>query len=89
MFKRLIEISLSRPAKMNKSEVSARVPDALLTTEQVADCLGIVPKTVVWWRSQLKGPKYIRLGKGKRAPIRYKPQAVDEFIAKMESETIR
>src|SRR3954447_18247030 len=45
-------------------------PEGLLTTQGVADRLGIAPATVEWWRSQNQGPKFIRLGRSKRAPIR-------------------
>jgi predicted DNA-binding transcriptional regulator AlpA len=57
----------------------------LLTTEDVAALLGIAPATAVWWRSQRQGPSWVRLGRGIRAPIRYRPEAVEAYIAKMES----
>lgn len=57
----------------------------LLTSDEVAERLNVAPATVVWWRSQRQGPKFVRLGKGKRAPVRYRPEAVDAFISQMEA----
>lgn len=57
----------------------------LLTTEDVAALFGIAPATAVWWRSQRQGPAWLRLGRGRRAPIRYRPEAVEAYIAQMES----
>ncbi|MXQ13546.1 helix-turn-helix domain-containing protein [Microvirga makkahensis] len=56
----------------------------LLTTEDVAAILGIAPATAIWWRSQRQGPQWMRLGRGKRAPIRYRPDAINAYIAQME-----
>jgi hypothetical protein len=56
----------------------------LLTTEDVAALFGIAPATVVWWRSQKQGPTWLRLGRGKRAPIRYRPEVVAAYIQQME-----
>jgi hypothetical protein len=58
--------------------------DRLLTTEDLAARLRVAPETLVWWRSQKQGPAWIRLGRGRRAPIRYRPEAVDEYLAQME-----
>jgi hypothetical protein len=57
----------------------------LLTTDDVAALLSVAPKTVVWWRSQKQGPAWVRLGRGRRAPIRYRPEAIENYIACMES----
>jgi ferric-dicitrate binding protein FerR (iron transport regulator) len=57
----------------------------LLTTEDVAAMLGIAPATAIWWRSQKQGPSWIRLGRGRRAPIRYRLEAVEAYLAQMES----
>ncbi|KQP24564.1 hypothetical protein ASF27_10720 [Methylobacterium sp. Leaf102] len=73
----------AQPSAIRKSQ------STLLTTEEVAERLDIPAKTVAAWRSQLRGPSYIRLGPGKRATIRYRPEAIDEFIAEMERQTNR
>ena len=65
----------------------AKPKGTLLTTEEVATILDIPAKTVTAWRSQLRGPKYIRLGPGKRATIRYRAESVEDFIAEMERLT--
>jgi hypothetical protein len=50
--------------------------EKLLTTEELAAQLGI---------SQKQGPCWVRLGRGRRAPIRYRPEAIEEYIHQMES----
>jgi len=57
----------------------------LLTTEEIGALLRVAPATVIWWRSQKQGPAWVRLGRGKRAPIRYRPEALENYIACMES----
>lgn len=57
----------------------------LLTTDDLAELLGIAPATLVWWRSQHQGPPFVRLGRGARSPIRYRLEAVEAYIAEMES----
>lgn len=56
----------------------------LLTTEDVAALFGIAPATVVWWRSQKQGPTWLRLGRGARAPIRYRPEVIAAYLQQME-----
>jgi hypothetical protein len=57
----------------------------LLTTENVAELLGVAPATLVWWRAQRQGPPFVRLGRGRRSPIRYRPDAIEIYLAQMES----
>ena len=47
-------------------------PDHLLTTVEVANRWNIKPNTLEGARSRGTGPKFIRLGTGKRAAIRYR-----------------
>lgn len=84
-----------QPAPSSTKRTSEASPDAqiilrgeslrLLTTEDVAALFGIAPATIVWWRSQRQGPPWVRLGRGKRSPIRYRPEAVEAYITQMES----
>lgn len=50
--------------------VSALNPD-LLTNEEAATLLGIKPNTLEIWRTKGKGPKFLKMGDAKQAPIRY------------------
>ena len=45
-------------------------PDAMLTTPQAADVLGLRPQTLHDWRSRGRGPAYLRLG-GRAVRYRY------------------
>lgn len=48
----------------------------LLTSRQTADLLGIRPNTLEIWRLHGRGPKFLKLGSTKQAPIRYDEEAV-------------
>ena len=62
--------------------LSALSPD-LLTNEEAAALLGIKPNTLEIWRSTKgKGPKFIKYGDSKQAPIRYH---IDDITAWLES----
>ncbi|MCW9059723.1 MAG: helix-turn-helix domain-containing protein [Gammaproteobacteria bacterium] len=57
--------------------VSALNPD-LITNEEAADLLGIKPNTLEIWRTKGKGPKFVKMGEHKQAPIRYmRPEIFD------------
>jgi excisionase family DNA binding protein len=47
----------------------------MLRESEAADYLGVVRKTLQAWRSQGKGPKYVRMGRS----IRYPEDALIEF----------
>jgi hypothetical protein len=79
-----IDVDRRRPNLANVALKERARPDHLLTTEQVAECLGVAPATIVWWRSQKQGPAWLRLGRGRRSPIRYRPEAVDAYLTSME-----
>ena len=73
--------------KAENFERGAVIVAPLLDTEGVAQVLNVAGSTVEWWRSQKQGPKFIRLGHGKRAPIRYEAQAVVEYLREMRVAT--
>ncbi|WP_134496587.1 helix-turn-helix domain-containing protein [Microvirga pakistanensis] len=83
------EASSTKKTSRDSSNVPVAPPreslQRLLTTEEVATLLSIAPATAVFWRSQKQGPTWVRLGRGRRAPIRYRLEAVEAYIAQMES----
>ena len=48
------------------------------TTKEVADFLGLEPHTLECWRSEGRGPSYLKLAKGH---VRYSWPAVREWLA--------
>jgi predicted DNA-binding transcriptional regulator AlpA len=52
----------------------------LLDNEQTASLLGIKPNTLEIWRHKGKGPRFVKLGHAKQAPIRYQRSAVAEWL---------
>ena len=56
----------------------------LLTAETVADRLKVHPNTLSRWRSEGEGPPFVRLGKGKRAHVRYDSGKLDRFLKRAE-----
>lgn len=50
-----------------------------LTTDQLADRWQMSSGTLRNWRQNKKGPKWIKMGKGKRAPVRYRMNDVLDY----------
>jgi predicted DNA-binding transcriptional regulator AlpA len=50
---------------------------SLLSTKQAARLLGLSPQTLEKWRSQKKGPAFIKLG---NKAVRYRSHAIEAFI---------
>jgi|RhiMetdeSRZDD1v2_1073273.scaffolds.fasta_scaffold2852332_1 excisionase family DNA binding protein len=58
-------------------------PDDLLTTEQAAELLQLSPRTLRRWRTEGKGPPYIRLGARR---VRYRRGAILDWARAHEQE---
>lgn len=54
--------------------------ETLLTTEDVAEILGVAPGTVENWRYKQEGPRFVKLGNKRHSPVRYRPEDVQAFI---------
>ena len=52
----------------------------LLTPQQVADLLQVKTDTLEAWRGKRVGPAWIKLGDGKRCPVRYLRSDVDAYL---------
>lgn len=52
--------------------------DSLKTTTELAEQLRMNPKTLHAWRTQGKGPKFVRLG-GKKG-IRYRESDIEDWL---------
>lgn len=52
----------------------------LLTPTQVADLLQVKLDTLEAWRGKRIGPAWIKLGEGKRSPVRYRRDAVENYL---------
>ncbi|MFF2187276.1 helix-turn-helix transcriptional regulator [Streptomyces sp. NPDC058155] len=59
--------------------------DVKLTPTQLAEELDISPQTLANWRWANTGPRYIKLGTAKNAPIRYRRTDVDAWLVASES----
>jgi predicted DNA-binding transcriptional regulator AlpA len=56
-------------------------PQRLLNEHEVADSCSINVLTLRKWRSQKRGPQFVKIG----ALVRYRPEAVDAWIAGQNS----
>ncbi|WP_402373637.1 helix-turn-helix domain-containing protein [Isoptericola rhizosphaerae] len=55
-------------------------PAALLTPAEAAEYLNVSVRTLASWRlTREEGPEYIRLGTGRRARVRYSPDALAAY----------
>lgn len=69
---------------MGICQMSTSITTKLLTNSEAAAMLGLKPTTLEIWRTRGKGPKFIKLGGSKQAPIRYSETVI---IAWLESGT--
>ena len=63
--------------------------DKLLAPPEVADLLKVKVETLEVWRVMLKGPPFIRLTNGKRAPIRYRQSEIDAYLSTSTVKTVK
>jgi hypothetical protein len=54
--------------------------EPLLKPEQAALFLGVAVITLAEWRSQGRGPPYVRLTDAPNAPVRYRPAVLREWV---------
>jgi hypothetical protein len=52
----------------------------LLTRRQAAERLGVAVGTVDRWASERSGPVFVKFGHGRRSPVRYPSDLLDDFI---------
>lgn len=62
-----------------------KMTDQLLTPKEVADMLKVTTDTLESWRAKRLGPAFIKLGEGKRSPVRYRRSALDEYLKASEA----
>lgn len=58
-----------------------------LTTAQLAARWGVAPGTVENWRHARKGPKFVKLHKGRNAPVVYRLEDVIAYEARQSVPT--
>ncbi|MBF9011696.1 helix-turn-helix transcriptional regulator [Corynebacterium phoceense] len=51
----------------------------LLTSNEVAQRLGVPVSTVNYWRTAKKGPHYVKVGRH----VRYLPESVDKYVLEL------
>lgn len=60
------------------SNTTASTTDPLMTTEEVAEYLGLAARTVKRWREENSGPQYIRIN---HKCVRYRQSEVDRWLS--------
>lgn len=55
--------------------------DPLLKENQAAAVLTVAVKTMQHWRATGAGPRFVKLGAGLRAPVRYRKSALLQYLA--------
>ena len=59
-----------------------------LSPQEAASYLGYCTQTLAGWRFQGVGPRYLKLGHGKRAKIRYRLEDLDAYIASCVTDPV-
>ena len=57
----------------------------LLTTEEVAETLGVAPGTVENWRYKQEGPAYVKLGNKRHSAVRYRDTDLESYIDSLQA----
>jgi hypothetical protein len=57
----------------------------LLTPQQVADMLQVKTDTLEAWRGKRIGPAWIKLGDGKRSPVRYRKTDIETYLKERQA----
>jgi hypothetical protein len=60
---------------------------SLLTGPQAAAYLNVPLKTLERWRYERTGPDFVKLGNGKRSAVRYRKNALEEYIRRNTQST--
>ena len=63
------------------SEIAENIGTELRSTRQVAEFLGVSPRTLEDWRLRGGGPRFVRMGS---RVVRYRPREVARWIADRE-----
>ena len=58
--------------------------DELLTPAEAAKKLKVGTDTLEGWRAKRIGPAWIKLGDGKRAPVRYRAAVIEQYLKERE-----
>ncbi len=66
----MMQLLMMRPGRLTKA-VAELDPETLLTDVQAAVLLGLQPSTLVTWRHRSLGPRFRRIGQGRKRTIRY------------------
>jgi excisionase family DNA binding protein len=59
-----------------------RIDGRLLSTQEVADFLGVPRETLLAWRRRGRGPKAIRLGRH----LKWPPDELDHFLREQQRQ---
>lgn len=54
---------------------------AMLNNAEAAARIGCTPKTLNFWRSKGKGPRFVKFGSHRNAGVRYDPAEIDAWKA--------
>jgi excisionase family DNA binding protein len=74
-----VTLRMARLLDLNPDQPEARLSDALLSTNELADVTGFAPKTVRRWAAR-KLLNFIRVGN----QFRFRPAAVELFLSQRE-----
>lgn len=75
------QVSLHARAVGGAGQLDLDLDDELLTSEQVGETLKLRPQTLMNLRSTGRGPRFIKLGPERNAPVRYPRRALLQWLA--------
>lgn len=73
------------PQRDEASQEAAPGGTRLLTSQEVATRLGVSLPTLSRWRAEGEGPAFLKLGRGPKAPVRYRAQELERYLLACET----
>lgn len=62
------------------AQIGTATEPPLLNDHDTAKQLGISPATLRSWRCRGIGPNFVKMGAGKKSPVRYAASDIEQFI---------
>lgn len=67
--------------KQVQMKISQEQSGILLNDEEAAELLSVSPATLRSWRCRGIGPSFVKMGPGKKSPVRYSASDIEAFIS--------
>lgn len=85
--KRAGQVESALPALSKSFALADQQLDALWDERRTAEHLSVSPRSLQTWRLRLEGPPFVKLGRGRRSRVRYRPADVLAWLERQRRGT--